>query len=149
MTMGTADETQVLTFTLGDEDYCVDIDYVAEIVDGGDMTSIPDSDPHVEGVMDLRGRTTTIVNPCELLNTGASELVADGGAAQNRIVVLDSETVDTDTTTGWLVSGVDVVTSVTEDDLEAETVGDTDLLRGLVKDEDGFTMWLDPHEFVV
>lgn len=147
--MGTADETQVLTFTLGDENYCVDIDYVAEIVDGGDMTSIPDSEPHVEGVMDLRGRTTTIVNPCELLNAGASELVADGGAAQNRIVVLDSETTETDATTGWLVSGVDAVTTVTEESLEDENVGETDLLQGLLKDDDGFTMWLDPHEFVV
>lgn len=147
--MGTADETQVLTFTLGDENYCVDIDYVAEIVDGGNMTTIPDSEPHVEGVMDLRGRTTTIVNPCELLNTNATELVADGGVTQSRIVVLDSETSETDTTTGWLVSGVDAVTTVTEEALEAKSVGDTDFLRGLIKDEDGFTMWLDPHEFVV
>ena len=62
-------DTQVLKFTLGDEDYCVDIDYVAEIAEGENMTAVPDSAPYVEGVMDLRGRTTTIINLCKVLDT--------------------------------------------------------------------------------
>jgi chemotaxis signal transduction protein len=75
-----------------------------------------------------------------------SELLADGGVDQNRIVVLDSETVDADTTTGWVVSDVSEVVEVSESDLEAGGVGDADLLRGLIKEDDGFTMWVDPHE---
>ncbi len=147
--MSETDTTQVLKFALGAEDYCVDISYIAEIVDGDGITAIPDSDPHVEGVMDLRGRTTTVVNPCEVLDTdstGAEEVVADGGVDQNRIVVLDSETVGADSTTGWVVSDVKEVMEVSEESLQAGNVGDTDLLRGVIKEDDGFTLWVDPHE---
>jgi len=145
--MSETDITQVLKFALGAEDYCVDISYIAEIVDGDGMTAIPDSDPHVEGVMDLRGRTTTIVNPCAVLegdSIGADELLTDGGVDQSRIIVLDSETTGADSTTGWVVSDVTEVMEVSEESLEAESVGDTDLLRGLIKGDDGFTLWVDP-----
>jgi purine-binding chemotaxis protein CheW len=147
--MSGTDTTQVLKFALGAEDYCVDIEYVAEIVDGEGLTVLPDSEPHVEGVMDLRGQTTTIVNPHAVLATDSIEepdRLADGGVDQTRIVVLDSETVDADTTTGWVVSDVSEVVDVSESELEAGEVGDTDLLRGLIKEDDEFTMWVDPHE---
>lgn len=147
MTMGQADTTQVLTFSLGEEEFCVGIDYVAEIVDEQEMRSLPDTDPHVEGITDLRGETTTIVDPCELLNIDTEALLTDGGQSDNRIIVLDSETAGTDAPTGWLVSDVDAVMEVEEETLDADPVGDTDLLRGLIKDGDEFTLWLDPHEF--
>lgn len=145
--MSGGDTTQVLTFTLGGEDYCVPIDYVAEIVDEESIRSLPDTAPHVEGITDLRGQTTTIINPAALLDLDTRELLTDGGQAQSRIIVLDSETLGTDGATGWLVSDVDEVTDVDEDVLDAEGVADTDLLRGLITDDDGFTLWLDPHEF--
>lgn len=147
--MSETDTTQVLKFALGGEDYCVDIDYVAEIVDGDAITEIPDAEPHVEGVMDLRGRTTTIVDPRTVLDTGGIEteaLAADGGVGQRRIVVLDSETVDAESTTGWMVSDVKEVMEASEAELEAGNVGSTALLRGLLKEDDGFTLWVDPHE---
>ncbi|MCU4718704.1 chemotaxis protein CheW [Halapricum hydrolyticum] len=145
--MSEANKTQVLTFTLGDEDYCVPIDCVAEIVDGEQIRSLPETAPHVEGITDLRGETTTIINPADLLNVDAEALLTDGGQTQSRIIVLDSETLETETETGWLVSDVDEVTEVSDEVLDAESVGDSDLLRGLIKDDDGFTLWLDPHEF--
>jgi len=147
--MSETDTTQVLKFRLGPEDYCVDIDYIAEIVDGNGLTAIPDSEPHVEGVMNLRGQTTTIVNPCALLNTssiGADELITDGGIDHTRIVVLDSEAADADNTTGWVVSDVTEVMEVAKESLKTASVGETDLLRGLIKEDDGFTLWVDPNE---
>jgi len=109
------DETQLLSFELNDEEYCVDIDYVAEIVDGERITSLPNSETHVEGVTDLRGQTTTIVNPCDILDINTDELLTDGGETQNRIIVLDSESLDTDGTTGWIVSDVNEVRTVTDE----------------------------------
>lgn len=44
---------QVLEFQLGSETYCVSIDYVTEIVDIGELTSVPNAPPHVRGVYDL------------------------------------------------------------------------------------------------
>lgn len=147
--MSETETTQVLKFTLGAEDYCVDIDYVSEIVDGEGLTTIPGSEPHVEGVVDLRRRTTTVVNPHTVLKRDSiegDELLTDGGVDQNRIVVLDSEAVDADTTTGWVVSDVSEVIEVSESDFEAGRVGETEFLRGLIKKEDGFTLWVDAHE---
>lgn len=141
------DETQILTFTLSEDAYCVAIEYVAEIVADQDIRPLPDSDPHVKGVTDLRGETTTIVNPCDLLNVEADEVLTDGGQSRNRIIVLDSDAVGTDTPTGWLVSDVHEVTSVAEETLDADSVDDTDLMHGLISDDEGFTLWLDPHEF--
>lgn len=145
--MSGTDTTQVLKFRLGQEDYCVDIEHIAEIVDGEGMTAIPGSEPHVEGVMDLRGQATTIVNPCAVLDAdsvGADEPITDGGVEQSRIVVLDSGTVDDDGTTGWVVSDVTEVMEVSETSVEG--VDNTDLLRGLIKKGGEFTMWVDPHE---
>ena len=62
---------QVLGFTLDEETYCVSIDYVTEIVDVGELTAVPNSPPHVEGVMDLRGRTTAIVDPTVVFDIAA------------------------------------------------------------------------------
>lgn len=141
------DETQVLTFTLGDGEYCVSIDYVAEIVDDGQIRSLPNTDPHIVGVTDLRGKTTTIVDPCKRLNIDTGELLTDGGQANTHIVVLDSDTLETGSSTGWLVSDVNQVMAVTDEAVDAESVEDIDLLRGLIKNGDRFTLWLEPQAF--
>jgi purine-binding chemotaxis protein CheW len=143
-----SDDTQVLTFTLGDEEYCVPIDYVAEIVGSEQIRGVPNTEPHVEGVTDLRGETTTILDPTKVLSVDTEGLVTDGGKARNRIIVLDEETVEADSPTGWLVSDVREVNDVSKSELDAESAADSDFLRGFLKDgeEDSFTLWLDPHK---
>lgn len=141
-------ETQVLAFTLGEQDYCVGIDYISEIVDGDELTPLPETDAHIEGVMHLRGRTTTIVNPCEVLETDTSDVVTDGGRTDHRIVVLDSEATDGETPTGWLVSDVTEVKTVADELVDPEPIGGSTHLRGLVTEDDGFMIWLNPLELV-
>lgn len=140
--------TQVLIFTLGEEEYCVPIGCIAEIVGSEQIRPVPNTEPHVEGVTDLRGETTTIINPSRLLSVETEGLVTDGGEAKNRIIVLDAETLDADSPTGWLVSDVREVNRVLEDDLDTEAASDSKFLRGLLKDnsDDSFTLWLNPHE---
>lgn len=142
-------EVEVLEFRLGSETYCVDIEYVAEIVERGEMTSVPNVEDHVEGLMDLRGRATAIVNPFSLLersDVDPSDLVADGGTGMDRIVVLDEDTVDADGATGWLVSDVNQVTTVARESVETDVVDDTDVLHGVIRDEERFVLWVDPDE---
>ncbi len=143
-----SDTTQILTFTLGEEAYCVPIEYVAEIVDDSTVRSVPNTDPHVEGVTDLRGETTTIIDPSELLEVDTEAMLTDGGETRNRVVVLDADSLGTDSSMGWLVSTVNEVREVATDAIETGTVTDSDLLRGFLKDEDDdeFTIWLDTHE---
>ncbi|WP_253739202.1 chemotaxis protein CheW [Halohasta salina] len=131
-------KTQVLEFGLDDEMYCLDIDVIDEIVDANDLTPIPNSAPHVEGVMDLRGRTTTIVNPNTVFNNGQ-----DG--AQNRIIVLDPDVIDDDTTIGWIVDEVYQVRTVTQEMLDEGTTANDENVNGIVKTDDKFVVWVSPN----
>lgn len=145
-------ETNVLEFRVGEEAYCVEIEYVTEIVDGGQLTAIPKTAAHVAGVMDLRGRTTTIVDPRILFGNSAQSsdaVVTDGGETHNRVVIFDPETVATDGQMGWLVSDVAEVTHISEETVHEGPVSDIDLFHGVVKRDDDFLLWVDPAEITI
>jgi purine-binding chemotaxis protein CheW len=129
---------QVLEFELGAETYCVSIDHVTEIVDVGEVTAVPNSPPYVEGVMDLRGRTTSIVDPKAVFDVG------DGTDAQ-RIIVYDPDLVEDHGAVGWLVDDVDQVVRVDGDDVDTSTAGGDDSVRGVVKRDGDFVIWIDPE----
>ncbi|WP_018256404.1 chemotaxis protein CheW [Halomicrobium katesii] len=132
-------EGQVLEFELGEETYCVSIDYVTEIVDVGDLTTVPNAPRHVEGVMDLRGRTTSIVNPKSVFGIG------DGGAEQ-RIIVFDPEIIEDQSAAGWLVDEVDQVVQISDEQVDDSPAADSDgSIRGVVKRDDDFVIWVDPR----
>lgn len=129
---------QVLEFELGEETYCVSIDYVTEIVDVGDLTQVPNAPAHVEGVMDLRGRTTSIVDPKALFGI-------DGSGAAQRVVVFDPDIVDDQGAAGWLVDEVyQVVTVEPEQVDDSPGEGSDGSIRGVVKRDDDFVIWVDP-----
>ncbi|MFB6188524.1 MAG: chemotaxis protein CheW [Halapricum sp.] len=130
---------QVLEFDLGDETYCVSIEYVTEIVDVGDLTSVPNSAPHVEGVMDLRGRTTSIINPKVVF-----DIEETGEPA--RIIVFDPEITDDDQAAGWLVDEVYQVSQVDPENVdESPTDEDVRSIRGIVKRDGAFMIWVNPE----
>jgi purine-binding chemotaxis protein CheW len=131
-------DMQVLEFQLGGETYCVEIEYVAEIVDMGELTAIPNSPPHIEGVMDLRGRTTSIVNPRRVLNVSGEE-------HRKRIIVFDPDEMPNEEAVGWIVDEVDQVTRITGENLDEPPASAANSITGIVKREDGFVMWIDPE----
>jgi len=137
MSAQSATTGQVLEFALGDETYCVSIDYVTEIVDVGDLTSVPNAPAHVEGVMDLRGRTTSIVDPKVVFGI-------DGEGAAKRIIVFDPDIVDDQAAAGWLVDEVFQVVQITPDQVDRSPANDTGSIRGVVKRDDDFVIWVDP-----
>ncbi|QLG60752.1 chemotaxis protein CheW [Halorarum salinum] len=130
--------TQVLEFGLGEETYCLDIAYIDEIVDAGDLTAIPNSPRHVEGVMDLRGKTTTIIDPKTLLGI-------DGEGPRERIIVFDPAETDDGGTVGWVVDEVFQVRDVAPDEVDEGTTAGDDDVRGIVKGEDRFVVWVEPR----
>ncbi len=73
---------EVVEFTLGEERCAMDIDSVDSIVETKQITRVPRAPEAVEGVMDLRGETTAVVDPKEFLSVGSS------GEAES-ILVLD------------------------------------------------------------
>ena len=56
------DEMQVVAFKLGNEEYAVDILFVQEIIRLLNITRVPRSGEHIEGVINLRGNIIPIVN---------------------------------------------------------------------------------------
>jgi len=132
-----ADPTKVLEFALGAETYCLDIGVIDEIVDAGDLTRIPNSPPHIEGVMDLRGRTTTIVDPKTVFS------IEETGPRE-RIVVFDDERVDAGGTIGWIVDEVFQVRDVAPADVDTGTAAADPGVRGIVTSGDRFVVWVTP-----
>lgn len=124
---------QALVFTLGETKYCVGIDRVNEIVEKGDLTQVPNTASHVEGVMDLRGETTTIIDPNNVLNTGV-ETTGD------RVIIFESE--DQKRPVGWLVDRVHAVIEVSDDDIEP--VSDETTVRGVIRSDERFVIWVRP-----
>jgi len=128
---------QLLEFELGTETYCVDIAHVAEIVDVNDLTVIPNSARHIEGVMDLRGKTTTIVDPKVVFGIG-------GDGDRKRIIVFDQERTADGKSIGWIVDEVDQVAEVDESDVESSPVDDDEAVRGVIKRDGDFVIWVRP-----
>ncbi|MUV57492.1 chemotaxis protein CheW [Halogeometricum sp. CBA1124] len=131
-------EIQVLEFKLGDETYCVDIEYVSEIVDKGSLTAVPNAPDYVDGVMDLRGRTTSIVNPKALLN------VDTGDGEAKRIVIFDSNKFEDDAAIGWLVDEVFQVVRVSMDEIEEPPLEKDDSIEGVIKRDGDLVIWISP-----
>jgi purine-binding chemotaxis protein CheW len=92
-----ADEFQLVCFSLGNEEYGVDINRVQEINRIVEISSIPDTAPYVKGVINLRGRITPVLELRALL--GLPKIEYD---KQTRIIVLDSG----DSLTGLVVDNV-------------------------------------------
>jgi purine-binding chemotaxis protein CheW len=87
--------------------------------------------------MDLRGRTTTIVDPKTLF-----EIEAEG--PRERIVVFDDDEIDEGGTVGWMVDEVFQVRDVAPDDVDQGTTVDEEGIRGIVKSDDRFVVWVSP-----
>jgi purine-binding chemotaxis protein CheW len=125
----------VLEFSLGDERYCIDISHVEEIVDADDdITPVPNSDPQVVGVVDLRGETTTIVDPNVSLGL-------DGDTTGDRIVVLADQDGK-----GLLIDEVHEVVTVDPTNVDESTASES--TRGVLRHEDRFVVWIEPAALI-
>ncbi|OIB57832.1 chemotaxis protein CheW [Natrialba sp. SSL1] len=127
----------VLEFDLGENRYCVDIGYVAEIVNTDELTAIPNTPDHVEGVMDLRGETTKIVNLRTIFGENDSDELG------NRIIVFKRKRDSTDRI-GWLADEVRQVRKI--DATAVDTAVDGEGIAGIVRQEDEFVLWIDPTD---
>jgi purine-binding chemotaxis protein CheW len=131
------EQVQVLEFRLGTERYCIDIDHIEEVVekDEDDLTPMPNAPPHVSGVTDLRGQTTTIIDPKGLLGL-------EPGGHGSQVIVFDGESAGFDGVVGWAVDEVFQVSTIATADVEDAAHDDT--VEGVVNREDGFLILTSP-----
>jgi purine-binding chemotaxis protein CheW len=133
---------QVLTFTLGDETYGVDILRVQEIRGWSPVTRVPQSPPHVLGVLNLRGSIVPIVDLRMRFNLERAEYTP-----LTVIIVLTVESASGRRDFGVVVDGVsDVMDVATSDIKPAPDFGaqvSTEFIQGLAAVSDRMLMLLD------
>jgi len=95
---------QFVIFRLGTEEYGFDVSKVREIHNVSDVAKVHRSAPHIEGVMNLRGKLLTVVN----MRKRFAMPPADSNSETSRIVVVDA----LDAPVGFLVDEVVEVTKL-------------------------------------
>lgn len=96
-------ETQLVTFSLGEEEYGVPILQVQEIIKFTDITKVPRSPDFVKGVINLRGRVIAVIDLREKF--GLTEKIVD---KHTRIIIVESQ----GATLGLIVDNVNEVKKV-------------------------------------
>lgn len=133
---------QVLTFTLGMETYGVDILRVQEIRGWSPVTRVPQSPPHVLGVLNLRGSIVPIVDLRMRFRLEQAEYTAI-----TVIIVLSVETTNGRRDLGVVVDGVSDVIDINAADIKpAPDLGsqvNTEFIHGLMTVGEHMVMLLD------
>jgi purine-binding chemotaxis protein CheW len=144
---GSALSNQVLTFTLGDETYGVDILRVQEIRGWSPVTRIPQAPSHVLGVLNLRGSIVPIVDLRMRFSLERAEYTA-----LTVIIVLSVESSLGRRDFGLVVDGVSDVMDIPASDLKpAPELGEhvsTEFIEGLVAVQGRMVMLLDIDKLI-
>ena len=131
-----AEETQLVVFTLCDTLYGVDVSQVREITELRDITAVPGSPYYVEGVTNLRGQVTTVIDLKKRF--GLEETERD---KESRIIIVES---DEGVPTGMIVDSVTEVLRIPTDAIGAVDLSEgdqnTDYIKGVAKLDDGDLM---------
>ena len=132
------EEFQVAAFKLGQEEYAVEILYVQDINRLLNITRIPRSDRHIEGVINLRGNIIPIVNLHTKFN-----LQASGNDEDKRIIVFQYDELKV----GILVDEVSEVLKIKKDEVEptSKVYGsiEAEHIKGIAKFEGRLLILLD------
>lgn len=103
-------EQQIVVFSLGDEEFAVEISMVREIVRMQPIRRIPGSPAFIEGIVNLRGGIVPIVDLRKRFNVADTEMDKD----QRKIVIVNLE----ERQIGILVDGVTEILRVDEEAID-------------------------------
>jgi purine-binding chemotaxis protein CheW len=138
-----ADEEHLVIFTLGSENYGVDISEVWEINTMLDITRIPQSPDFIEGVINLRGQIVPVMDLRKRLGLAAKSYDRD-----TRIMVIQT----LGNRLGLIVDSVREVVKVSQDVIEPPsqltTLIEDNYLRGIAKQENYLIILLDVHRLL-
>jgi purine-binding chemotaxis protein CheW len=133
-----ADGNQFLTFSIGSEEYGIDILKVQEIKGYVPTTRIPNSPPHVTGVLNLRG---TIVPIVDLRRKFNMETIEYDKFSAIIVVVVDNRAM------GVIVDSVSEVLNIPAEAIQPPanfaTGSDASMLQGMARVGDKLIILLD------
>ncbi len=135
-------EGKYLTFVLGSEEFGLEILKVREIIGYMDITSVPQTPPHVKGVVNLRGQVIPVVGL--RLKFGMEEIEV---SEQTCIIVVEINNGERQFQTGIVVDNVSEVLDIAAEQIEdAPQFGssvNTDFILGMGKINDSVKILLD------
>jgi len=146
------DSAEVLEFSLGAENYALDINIVREIVEMMPITIIPRAPVHITGVINLRGEIVNIVNLNTFLKIPARPITKD-----QKIIVLMPEAAGGNNV-GMIVDNVSSVTEISASQVDCMTDSiagnDTKYIKGIITQDQEtkeggrktLVIWLDIHK---
>ncbi len=138
-----SDLLQLVTFSLGSEEYAVDILKVQEINRMKEITRIPNAPSYVEGVINLRGKVMPVIDLRKKFGLESQE-----NDAQSRIMIIDVQGM----TIGLVVDAVSEVLRIPSDIVDptppvASEAG-TEFITGIAKLEDRLIILLDMDRLI-
>jgi purine-binding chemotaxis protein CheW len=108
-----ASRRQYLTFLLAHEEYAVDVLSVKEIIEYGDVTTVPGTPVHVRGVINLRGSVVPVVDLAVKLGREESPL-----SRRSCIVIVETSLQGERVVTGVVADAVNQVIEFSPEDIE-------------------------------
>ncbi|MBI3229005.1 MAG: purine-binding chemotaxis protein CheW [Burkholderiales bacterium] len=105
---------QYLTFMLGQELFAIGILAIKEIIQFGQMTTVPLMPSYIRGVINLRGSVVPVIDLSVRLGRGVGSV-----GKRSCIVVLEVEMEDETMDIGVMVDAVSAVIDIAEDKIEA------------------------------
>lgn len=115
-----------LKFSIKEEYFGIKINCIKEIVERDEITNIPNSSPEIEGIMDLRGNVTSIINPRIVLDMDDIDIDLD-----NYVIVLDSSE-------GLIVTEVHEVFELEKSDIDNIVTEDSSPVLGITEHNNEF-----------
>jgi purine-binding chemotaxis protein CheW len=139
----TEEVLQLVTFTLNDEEYAVDILSVQEINRITEITQVPNSPDYVDGVINLRGKVIPVINMRQKF--GLSDKASDD---TSRVIIMDIQGV----TNGLLVDSVSEVLRISSNIVEPppalSSATHSKFIKGIAKMENRLIVLIDINKLM-
>lgn len=138
----TGSATQLLTFTLGEEVFALDIARVREVMDYTTVTKVPRTPEYMSGVINLRGVVVPVVDMRRKFGMSPTEKTVNTCVIIVELV-LEGETVVVGAMADSVCEVVDLESAQIEPAPRIGTSLNTEFIKGMGKHNDTFIIILD------
>lgn len=137
-----ATSDQYLTFTLGDEQYAVEVGKVREVLEFTEITRVPRTRDYMKGVINLRGSVVPVIDLRRKFGLPDGRQTVD-----TSIVVMELDLGGEGVVLGTIADSVQEVISLDREQIEPSprigTKIDTEFIKGIGKQDERFIIILD------
>lgn len=135
---------QYLTFKLGNENYGLVLEKAKEIIKPPKITNVPNTEKHVMGVINIRGKVTPVIDLKEKLGLPKNDIDEDS----NKIIITNIEGI----MVGLFIDNVREVVSIDNKEIENTAEGDRSIeaeyIRGVFTNENNLIIIINIEEIL-